>query len=257
MIDIDSFAYTSKLISINPMEKFLFGILTMFSCLYCNSIYISMFLIILMGFITVRKGGIPFFFYLKLMLLPFSFLIIAVITIAINVVDGSSGILFSFKILGGNIGATNTSVLLALGLILKSLAAVSCLYFLSLSTPMTDILYVLKRLRVPKLIVELMHLIYRFIFIMLNSMQMIVTAQTSRLGYSNSTRAFRSSAQLIASIFIKSYTRSQDIYSALEARGYEGEINVLEEEHKYKADNIFLIILFQVTLFITINFLKN
>ena len=248
MIDIDSYAYTSKLISINPVEKFLFAILTMFSCLYCDSLYISIFLVLLMGFITTLKGGIPFCFYIKLMILPFSFLILAVITIAINVVNGSTGILFSFKILGSNIGATKSSALFALGLIFKSLAAVSCLYFLSLSTPMTDILYVLKRLRVPKLIIELMHLIYRFIFIMLNSMQMIVTAQTSRLGYSNSKIAFRSVAQLISSVFMKSYIRSQDIYSALESRGYEGELSVLEEEYGYKIGNIVLIILFQVVL---------
>jgi cobalt/nickel transport system permease protein len=257
MIDIDSYVYTSKLVNINPMEKFLFAILTMFSCIYCNSLYISMFLIMLMGFLTVKKGGIPFSFYMKLMILPFSFLILAVITIAINVVNGSTGILFSFRIFGVNIGATKASALFALGLIFKSLGAVSCLYFLSLSTPMTDILYVLKRLRVPKLIIELMHLIYRFIFIMLNSMQMIVTAQTSRLGYSNGRLAFRSVSQLISSVFIKSYTRSQDIYSALESRGYEGEINVLEEEQVYKICNIALIIVFQVVLIVVANFFQN
>lgn len=257
MIDIDSYAYTSKLVNINPMEKFLFAILTMFSCLYCNSLYISIFLVILMGFLTVLKGGIPFSFYMKIMILPFSFLILAVITIAINVVDGSTGILFSFRLFGTNIGATKSSALFALGLIFKSLAAVSCLYFLSLSTPMTDILYVLKRLRVPKLIIELMQLIYRFIFIMLNSMQMIVTSQTSRLGYSHSKIAFRSVAQLISSVFIKSYTRSQDIYSALESRGYEGELNVLEEEYEYKIGNFVLIIIFQVVLIFVVNFIKN
>lgn len=257
MIDIDSYAYTSKLVNINPMEKFLFALLTMISCLYCNSLYTSIFLVVLMGFLTVKIGGIPFSFYIKLMILPFSFLILAVITIAINVVDGSTSILFSFRLLGANIGATKASALYALGLIFKSLGAVSCLYFLSLSTPMTDILYVLKRLKVPKLIIELMSLIYRFIFIMLNSMQMIVTSQTSRLGYSNSKLAFRSVAQLISSVFIKSYTRSQDIYSSLESRGYEGELNVLEEESKYKIGNIILIITFQVFLIVIVNFFRN
>ena len=88
MIDIDSYVYTSKLVNINPMEKFLFAILTMFSCLYCNSLYISIILVILMALLTVKKGGIPFSFYMKLIILPFSLLLIAVVTIAINVVHG-------------------------------------------------------------------------------------------------------------------------------------------------------------------------
>ena len=42
-----------------------------------------------------------------------------------------------------------------------ALSAVSCLYFLSLNTTMTDILEVLRKLHVPALLIELMLLIYR------------------------------------------------------------------------------------------------
>ena len=47
---------------------------------------------------------------------------------------------------------------------------------------MTDILEVLRKMRLPALLIELMMLIYRFIFLLLETASAIMTAQESRLG---------------------------------------------------------------------------
>ena len=87
MISIDKLSYISQLRKVNPMEKFIFAILTMLMSIYLNNILISIIVIFLMGFITVYKGKIPLNSYLILMLIPLGFLIIGVITIAINIGD--------------------------------------------------------------------------------------------------------------------------------------------------------------------------
>ena len=43
------------------------------------------------------------------------------------------------------------------------------MYFLSLNTPVTDLTMALERLHVPRLLVELMELIYRFIFVIFSN----------------------------------------------------------------------------------------
>ena len=80
--------------------------------------------------------------------------------------------------------------------------------------------------------VELMGLVYRFIFVLMDIADAMYTAQSSRLGYTNVASGYRSLSGIASSLFIRSYKRAHDLYSALEARGYDGEINVLEQHYR-------------------------
>lgn len=229
MIYIDKYAYISKLKNQDPMYKFIFCMLTLGMCLWANSIIVSFMVLFIMGWYTVCKGGIPFTLFMKLLVLPMSFLIIGVLTIGINVSEKQSVFLFYISAFGTNIGVSQTGIQSAMRLFFRALGAVSCLYYLSLSTPMVDILQVLGKLRIPKLFIELMGLIYRFIFVLLETADIMFTAQKSRMGYSSFSSGYRSLAALASTLFIRSYKRSDELYTALEARGYDGELNVLEE----------------------------
>ena len=256
MISIDKLAYISELRKINPMEKFIFSIATMMLCISLNNIICSIFIVFIMGIITVLKGRIPAKIYGKLMLIPLVFLIIGIITIAINIIGDNKDILFSFTIFNIKLGCTKTSILAAAKIFFKALASVSCLYFLALTTPVFEILSVLRKFKVPKLFVELMGLIYRFIFVLLDTANMIFISQSSRLGYSTIKTGYNSLGKLIASLFISSYKRSQDIYTSMESRCYNGDINLIENNYKVSYVNIALIIFVEIAL-IGISFSKN
>ncbi len=229
MTNMDKYAYSSKLKQTAPMKKLIFAMLALAVCLWANSVLISVLVLFMMGWCTVCKGGAPVALFIKLMLLPISFLIIGVLTIAINASGNKDIFLFSIAAFGTHIGVTKLGMHQAAHLFFKSMGAVSCLYFLSLSTPLVDLLAVLRRLKVPKLIVELMGLIYRFIFVLLEAAETMHTAQSSRLGYADLTSTYRSLAALVSTLFIRAYQRSNELYTALEARGYDGELSVLEE----------------------------
>ncbi|MBU3161094.1 cobalt ECF transporter T component CbiQ [Clostridium frigoris] len=256
MISIDKLAYISKLKNVNPMEKFIFSMATIIVCISLNNIADSIIILLLMGFITVYKGKLPLKNYIELMSIPLVFLIMGVITIAINVATSSKGLIFSFSIFNVTLGCTYDSLITAARLFFKSLAAVSCLYFLTLTTPVFEVLSVLRKLKVPKLFVELMGLIYRFIFVLLDTANMIYISQSSRLGYSTFRRGFNSLGNLVTSLFLSAYKRSQDIYMAMESRCYDGDINLLENHYVTSYKNISLIILVEVFLII-ISFSKN
>lgn len=241
MLNIDKYAYISRLANVSPVEKFLFAAVTMIISLWTDSLIVAVTIMLLMAGVVVYKGGIPLFFYLKLMLVPFSFLMIGVITIAINVVQDTGSLLWGVKVSGVTLGFSTRSLETSARLFFKTLGSVSCLYFLSLTTPMVEVISVLKKFKLPALFLELMDLIYRFIFVLMETADRIFTAQSSRLGYSDVRTGYQSLAQLVSTLFIRSYQRSQDLYTALEARCYNGELKVLEEKYFISRKNIVLI----------------
>ena len=141
-----------------------------------------------------------------------------------------------------------TDVFFCLRLICTAFASVSCLYFLALSTPVTDLVLALRRFHIPPLLIELMILIYRFIFLLQEIAHQISVAQKSRLGNCNYRTAIRSFGALLSALFIRSVRQSSILFDALEARGYHGEIQVLEEIVPPRRHEIFLFFIFELSL---------
>ena len=116
---------------------------------------------------------------------------------------------------------------------------------------MPDILDVLKKLHCPKLLIELMLLIYRFIFVLLHTASSISMAQECRLGNKDYKTALSSFGKLGSVLMIRAMSRSNRLYDAMEARCYDGEIRVLSETRPPKKKRwFFAIILFDTCYFL-------
>lgn len=229
MLNTDTYAYASRLKAVDPMQKFIFAFLTLGVCLWADQLLVSIAVIIIMSGVAIGLGGVPLSVWLKFMFVPITFLIIGIFTIAINISQESNNYIFAFPVAGFWVGISEVGIYQGINLFFRVLGSVSCLYFLSLSTPMVDLLSVLRKLRLPKLVVEMMGLIYRFIFVLLETSATMFIAQNSRLGYVNLASGYRSMGSLASALFIRAYKRSNDLYTSLEARGYNGELKVLEE----------------------------
>lgn len=110
---------------------------------------------------------------------------------------------------------------------LQCLAAVSCLYFLSATTPMTELFTALRRLHLPAFLVEMMELVYRYIFVLMESASQIRNAQECRLGYGSLKTSFYSMGQLVSNLFLRAYRQADRTYTAMESRGYTDEVRTL------------------------------
>jgi len=229
MLNIDQLAYSSKLIKTDAMEKLFLAVATIFVSLWLNSIISSIIVLYVMTWMTVRKGGTPLAFFLKLMMVPMPFLLIGVLTVSVSWSASGGQFLLSLPFCNTYFGVTKNGLVTASYLFFRVLSAVSCLYFLSLSTPMVELLFALRKLKCPSLFLELMSLIYRFIFVFMETAQKIYIAQNSRLGYASFATSFKSLGTLVSTLFFRTYKRSDELYSALESRGYEDELRVLEE----------------------------
>lgn len=231
MIHIDHYAYLSKLKTIDPLEKMAFAIITLLVCIALNSPWVSVVVIAAMMGYSVRFGGIPPAFFVRLMLIPMAFLLIGILTVLVNGYPEPRGLLVAVPVMGHWLGISHQSLGLAANLFFKALGATACLYALSLTTPMVALLSSLRKLGLPVLITDLMGLIYRFIFVLMEASASIMTAQHARLGYSSATTAYRSFGTMLTMLLVKALKRSDELYTALESRGYQGELTVLEEDY--------------------------
>lgn len=229
------------------MEKFVFSLATLILCVISRSVLVSVIVLLVNGILTVKKGGIPLFRYGKLMTVPLVFLILSTLTIIVNVA-GEPLDAYAFQVGEWYITGSRSSLLFGVQLILTALAAVSCLYFLSLNTTMTDILGILARLHCPAILVELMMLIYRFIFVLMDVASNITISQQSRLGNKDFKTSLSSFGKMAAVLFIRAMKRSGALYDAMESRGYDGRIRVLQEFHPAKAKEIAAICMYEVLL---------
>lgn len=122
---------------------------------------------------------------------------------------------------------------LATRLLTRALGCAAALNFLILTTPLTDLIELLRRLRTPETLIELMTIIYRAIFVLLASLQRMATAQDARLGYSTPRRALHSAGLLGSQLWLDAYRRSRRMQVALESRGLDGPLRVLPLDYRH------------------------
>jgi len=241
MMIIDKLAYSSKLRYKSPMLKTVFAVGILLICVASHMIAVSAIVLAFMASLTIRFSRVSVSHYIQLMGIPLGFLILSTLTIIFNISDAPGGF-FSATIGGKYLVAGSTSLLEGARLIMTALASVSCLYFLTLTTPVIDILAVLRSLRCPKLVVELMLLIYRYIFVVLDMASAIKTSQNCRLGNKDFMTELRSMGQMLTVLLIRSMNRSAYLFDAMESRCYNGEILVLEEHCPAKTGETVLVV---------------
>jgi cobalt/nickel transport system permease protein len=239
---IDAYAYANRFRHVHPAEKILFAGLTIGICLVSGSPVVGALALILVTLVITRGAGIALSAFWYFLRLPVGFILAGVITMAITVVppDGS-GALISYPVGPWRIGITMDGLLQAGRILTVSLASVGASLFLALTTPMVDLADQLRRWHVPVLFVELMTLVYRFIFVLIETAQAMHIAQEARLGYSTAGRSLRSVGMLASNLYLRANARASALFTALTARGYTGDLTVLRWEPSWSRRNLALI----------------
>lgn len=256
MFSIDAYAQNSRLSHIHPMQKLIFSIAVLLLCVASNSALIAVITIISMLILMIFIAKLPFDYVFSLMKLPIIFIVISCITIIFNITNEPLGF-FDIFIFGKYLSVSIGSLKQAGYLFLKAYGSVTCLYFLSLTTPLQEIIGVLKTLKIPSIIIELMYLIYRYIFVLFDVQNKMTIAASSRLGYSNYKNSWYSFTHISGNLLALSFKRSAACYDAMESRCYQGELNFLstvpKAEFKYTlAFGMYFAVLFALTILLKI-----
>ena len=106
-------------------------------------------------------------------------------------------------------------------MLLRIMTAVTLGSLLSFSTPMIEILETLRLCKVPKIIIDLAAMMYRYVFIIEETARGMRRAQLSRMGDQMTwLRQARDLGKVAGHVLIKSLDRSIRIYKAMLSRGY-------------------------------------
>ena len=230
-LTIDVFAQTSRLHVVNPSLKFWTVLTLIVLCIAARNPAIGLLMTAVMLVVTVYFGGIKLRDYISLMMLPVSFVLLSVLALLFEVTEQYTGVL-GIPIFSCWIGVTSIAQTRAALVLSRALSAVSCLYFLSLTTPMVDLIGVLRRIRCPNVFIELMYLIYRYIFILLSMYHNMCQAAKSRLGYTDYRTSMSTTGNICANLLARSYLQANRNFDAMESRCYDAEIRFLENEKR-------------------------
>ena len=236
---IDVYARRSRFFGWSPALKTAGCVLLLLLCVASPSPWPALVLAALLAALTVTGGGIALHDYLALFSLPASFLLLSGLALLWDyapVGEGAAAIPFW----RGWLVVTAAAQARAGLVMARALGAVSCLYFLSLSTTLPEILSVLRKARVPAVVTELAVLIYRYIFILLSACHAMRDAATSRLGYSGFRRSIRTTGAVYGNLLAASFRRAGACFDAMESRCYDGEIRFLEREKPVTAPAVLL-----------------
>ena len=192
------------------------------------------------GLAVVVGAGIPAGVYVRVLLLPVSFLIAGSIALIFSVSTDDAGRL---SVVITREGTTTAAIVF-----LRSLAAVSAMMLLALTVPMGEILSLLRRWHVPAVLTELMGLIYRLLFVFDETLHAMIRAQGCRLGYRNLRTSYRSLGAAVAALFIRAIDRARRLEMGLASRGYHGELRVLSCRHAVSRRAIVVILLTQLSI---------
>ena len=236
---IDVYARRSRFFEWSPALKTAGCVLLLILCVASPSPWIPLILALILALLTVCGGGIHLHDYLALLSLPAAFLLLSGLALLWDyalVKDGAAAIPFW----NGWLVVTAAAQVRARLVMARALGAVSCLYFLSLSTTMPEILSVLRRAHVPSVMTELAVLIYRYLFVLLSVYQSMKDAAASRLGYSGFVRSIRTTGAVYGNLLAASFRRAGACFDAMESRCYDGEIRFLERKKPVTAPAVLL-----------------
>lgn len=244
---LDNYAHSNNLKDMNTYFKVLFGILTMLMSLISTSPAIPLIITIFMSYLIIFKARISWKFYLKFFFVPFIFGFLTFIFMA--VFFGVGAHLLELGIF--NLAVTEDGFNLGLLVFARMLGGFTCLAFLALTTPMTELFSVLEIIRIPKIVLEISMLMYRYIFVFLEEAINMYHAQETRLGYSSLKKSFKSMGMLGSNLFIIAWIKGEQASIAMESRCYDGSIKTMKEPESIKSigtRNLALLVLFEVTL---------
>lgn len=249
MIAIDQYAFQNRLAPLPASQKSLLAITALFIVTVVRDVTVACWTMGVMSFLTVGIAKIPVRFYIKLLLAPLSFSLAGVLAILLSFSTASS--LSLDTVWQVSVGKWHVFILISdlqrAGTILSiTMGAVTSLYFLVLTTPVYELSQLLQKWRVPTIIIELMELMYRFIFLFLSSAKQLYTAEQARLGYHSLAASFRSLGLLIVSLFQSLFVRNEQLTLAMHARNIECFIvpEALCEEKKWNKQLTWILILY-------------
>ncbi|VYU75543.1 energy-coupling factor ABC transporter transmembrane protein [Metakosakonia massiliensis] len=224
-IGLDRLSYQSRWYNVAPERKFLFWLAMMALAFSLPPLGQGALLVVLALF-TCWLLRMSFWRWLRWMAIPLAFLLVGVVTIVFSVTREPQQLLAGIPLGGYWLGVTAQGLSMANDTVWRSLAALAATFWLVLNLPFPQLIILLRKGRVPRLLTEQILLTWRFIFILLEEAMAIHRAQTLRFGYRTLPLSYRSLAMLVGLLFTRVLLRYKEMATTLEIKLYQGDFHL-------------------------------
>jgi cobalt/nickel transport system permease protein len=136
--------------------------------------------------------------------------------------------LFSVPLFGWT--ASQDGLEAVLSILAKSWLSVMAAVILTATTPAAELLRAMRALGLPRLLVATVSFMYRYLFVIGEEALRLMRARDSRSAQVPGRKAGGSLGwrakvlgNMVGSLFLRTYERSERVYAAMQARGYDGE----------------------------------
>ncbi|HSF81736.1 MAG TPA: cobalt ECF transporter T component CbiQ [Anaerolineales bacterium] len=144
--------------------------------------------------------------------------------------------LVSFTLGGWTLTVFQPGLVRIASIALKSWISVQAAILLAASTPFPDLLMAMRAVGVPRLIVAVIGLMWRYLFVLADEALRLIRARLARSGDTGNPE-LRKGGSLVwrgrvtggmaGNLFLRAFERSDRIYMAMLSRGYDGEVRAL------------------------------
>ena len=219
---MDALAYSSRMLHWAPLGKLLFVISILIVNICTNSMLVPFVTLAiglgLMAYSTNFK--IPLFIGLAL---AEAILILAIGCGMISITgDANTEAIWDTQILWMHVHMTEESFNKAWLVLFRGFAGMAVMMSFATSTPIPHLSYALKQLHMPAEVSELVVLIYRYGFLLIERMEVMWNAAACRMGFNGFMNTMRTTASIAVGIFISSSNLADKAQVALECRNYQG-----------------------------------
>ena len=241
--NLDTIAQQSAFRHINTGTKLILALGSLILCLISPSPVVPLISGIILSLVLIIPGRTSPLLYGELLLGPAIFTVMSVLVLLFLL--GGGDVIWRFNPVSWiDLSITTGAVRESILVLCRVFGCSVSLFFIALTTPLTDLFNGMKRIGIPIELIDLMMIIYRYIFIVIAQAVEIWHAQVMRLGYSRPMESIRSFSMLCGMLFISSWIAGEDLIRAMDCRCYDGIIPSLDQAEPMQMQSLIPVIVY-------------
>ncbi len=194
--------------------------------------------ILILSLILISKIPLGFIFKRVLVIIPF------VVILFLFVPFFKEGvIIYDYSIGPLKIKVSYEGLQILINGVIKACLSILCMLLLISSTEFSLFLKAAERLKCPKIMVIILSFMYRYIFVVQDGLLKMWQAKEARSIGRSGLFQIKALANMIGTLFIKTYERAENVYLAMCARGFDGNIRTIDNFKLKREDISFLLII--------------
>jgi cobalt/nickel transport system permease protein len=138
--------------------------------------------------------------------------------------------IFAWEIGPWHLVGTDAGLIRFISIVVRSWLSIQMAILLTATTQFPDLMHALHHLRVPKLLVAIISFMYRYLFVLADEVMRLLRAREARSARPEGSKGggsvfwqARVAGNMAGQLFLRSYERSDRVYSAMLSRGYSGQ----------------------------------